>query len=208
MTEKQQYIDVKAQAFEEVDVFMKDVEMNGETVLRVIKDPVIDGEDEATFAKLAGIEFQDGIIDLKVLSRLLANAPEHARGFIGVTFRVSEDNHAFESFYIRPTNSRCDVQLRRNRTTQYFSYPNFKYFHSRETNPGEYESYADITLNEWIDMKIVVEGSCAKLYLNHAPQPVLVVNDLKHGANNKGAIGLFVDIGTEGFFKELVITRN
>ncbi|WP_414841776.1 hypothetical protein [Enterococcus saccharolyticus] len=57
-------------------------------------------------------------------------------------------------------------------------------------------------------MKIVVEGSCAKLYLNHAPQPVLVVNDLKHGANNKGAIGLFVDIGTEGFFKELVITRN
>lgn len=57
-------------------------------------------------------------------------------------------------------------------------------------------------------MKIVVEGSCAKLYLNHAPQPVLVVNDLKHGANNKGTIGLFVDIGTEGFFKELVITRN
>jgi hypothetical protein len=33
----------------------------------------------------------------------------------------------------------------------------------------------------------------------------LIVNDLKHGANAAGAIGLFVDIGTEGYFKDLVV---
>ena len=33
--------------------------------------------------------------------------------------------------------------------------------------------------------------------------PVWVVTDLKHGANNPGTIGLWVDIGTEGNFADL-----
>lgn len=77
---------------------------------------------------------------------------------------------------------------------------------NHKESPGEYESYADIGLDEWIDMKIEVEGRSAKLYLNHAKQPVLIVNDLKHGEHNKGALGLWVDVGTEGFFKDLQIT--
>lgn len=192
--------------FQPVNVFINKFVMDEEQVLRVTKDPKITGEDEATYAKLVDSEFKDGTIEVKVLSRLLPDAPDYARGFIGVTFRVSENNSEFESFYIRPTNSRCDIQLRRNRSTQYFSYPNFKYFHSRDTNPGEYESYADMGLDEWIDLKIVVEANQGKLYLNNAEQPVLVVNNLKHGADNKGALGLFVDIGTEGFFKDLKYT--
>ncbi len=203
-----QEVDVKAERFKEVDVFMRDVTLDGSEALRVIKDPVIDGEDEATYAKLIGSEFQDGVIEVKVLSRLLPDAPDHARGFIGVAFRINEDDSAFEAFYLRPTNSRCEVQLRRNRTAQYFSYPDFKYFHSRATNPGEYESYVDIDLDEWLTITIVVTGERGKLYVNHAEQPVLVVNDLKHGAANKGAVGLFVDIGTEGFFKDLTYTVN
>ncbi len=37
--------------------------------------------------------------------------------------------------------------------------------------------------------------------VDHSPQPVLVVNDLKHGTDKKGEIGIWIDIGTEGFFK-------
>jgi hypothetical protein len=33
------------------------------------------------------------------------------------------------------------------------------------------------------------------------------VNDLKHGANNTGSIGLWVDIGTEGFFRDFKIDK-
>ncbi|WP_237393150.1 hypothetical protein [Streptococcus equinus] len=182
-------------------------DLTSENLLQVVKDKNILEDDEATYAKVLNSDFHDGVIEVDVLSRLLPDAPEHARGFIGLAFRISEDDSSFESFYIRPTNGRADTQLRRNRATQYFSYPNFKYFHSREANPGEYESYADIALDEWIHLKVVVAGEKAQLYLNHQEQPVLIVNDLKHG-DSKGQIGMWVDIGTEGYFKNLEITAT
>jgi hypothetical protein len=70
-----------------------------------------------------------------------------------------------------------------------------------------YESYADMGLNEWIKIKIEVHNEKAKLYLNENSQPVLVVNDLKHGAESSGGIGLWVDIGTDGYFTDLRITN-
>jgi hypothetical protein len=69
-----------------------------------------------------------------------------------------------------------------------------------------YESYADMGLNEWTKMKIIVRGNQAQLFLNSNKQPSLIVNDLKHGAAVSGAIGLFVDVGTEGYFSDLKIT--
>lgn len=198
-------VPTQASLFKPINVSVQDARIEGETVLRVTKNQDIKEDDEATYARLIDANFQDGVIEVKVLSRLLADAPDHARGFIGLVFRVNDTDSAFESFYIRPTNGRSNQQLRRNRSTQYFSYPNFKYFHSRESNPGEYESYVDIGLDEWIDLKIVVQGNYGELYVNNANQPVLIVNDLKHGFSS-GRIGLFVDIGTEGFFKDLKYT--
>ena len=54
-------------------------------------------------------------------------------------------------------------------------------------------------------MKIEVNGLKAKLFLNNNKQPSLIVNDLKQGSDLSGAIGLWVDIGTEGFFSDLKI---
>ncbi len=206
MTEILKEISVEKEVFEAVNVFIEDAKVDGIKALRVTKDPVITGEDEATYAKVINSEFQNGIIEVKVFSKLLEDAPDYSRGFIGVAFRIDEKNDTFESIYLRPTNGSCDIQLRRNRSVQYFSYPNFKYDCSRETNPGEYETYADIDLNQWIDMKIEVKGEQAKLYLNGQKKPTLIVNDMKHGENQKGALGLWVDIGTEGFFRDLQFT--
>jgi hypothetical protein len=66
---------------------------------------------------------------------------------------------------------------------------------------------ADMGLNEWIDIKIVVAGEQAKLFLNDGKQPVLIVNDLKHGPDVSGAVGLWVVVGTEGFFHGLRIIQ-
>lgn len=63
-------------------------------------------------------------------------------------------------------------------------------------------------LNEWIKMKIVIKNAQAKLYLNHNPQPVLIVNDLKLGASNRGAIGLFVDTGTDACFRDIKVVKE
>ncbi|RYF46481.1 MAG: hypothetical protein EOO39_49705 [Cytophagaceae bacterium] len=181
----------------------------GKDALRVIKDSSIHEVDEPTFVRLSDVDFTNGTIEVKVLSRLLKNAPETARGFIGVAFRINETNSSFESIYIRPTNGRADDQIRRNHSIQYFSYPDYKFDRLRKETPERYESYADMTLNEWITMRIVVNGQEAKLYLNDTKQPALLVKDLKHGvgAATAGGIGLWVEVGTEGYFADLKVTR-
>ncbi len=193
---------------EVVNVSMSFEKLMDKEVLKVIKDSTVAEVDEPTFVKLKGIDFKNGIIEVKVSSRLLSNAPELARGFIGIAFRINDSNTRFECIYIRPTNGRSNNQLRRNRSIQYFSFPDYKFDRLRKEAAGEYESYADMGLNEWIKLKIVVIDNQAKLFINDHKQPSLIVNDLKHGSISSGAIGLWVDIGTEGFFSDLKIQKK
>ena len=188
-----------------VNVSVSTEQVMGKSAVRVTKDPAVKAFDEATFAKLEGTDFKNAIIEVKVLSKSLKDAPDFARGFIGVAFRINESNSRFECIYIRPTNARADDQLRRNHSIQYFSYPDYKFDRLRNDAPGQYESYADMGLNEWITIKIEVRGDKAKLYLNESDQPVLIVNDLKHGPDSSGGVGLWVDVGTEGYFASMRI---
>lgn len=188
--------------------YVYQTKIKGTKAVRVVKDSTILLDDEATFARINNLEFSEGIIEVKVLSKILKSAPSHARGFIGIAFHINEDNSKFEAIYLRPGNSMVDDQLRRNRSTQYFAYPDFKFTDSRKIAPGVYESYEDMELNKWIAIKIIVKGQQAKLYLDGRKQPSLIVNDLKLGKTSKGGIGLFVDIGTEGFFKDLIIQNE
>lgn len=189
-----------------VQTSMSITQIKGKKAVRVVKSAAVKEDDEATYVKINDVNFKNGVIEVEVLSRLLPDAPAHARGFIGLAFRINKDDSKFESIYVRPTNSTADDQLRRNRTIQYFSYPNFKFTHSRATAPGQYESYAPIALDEWIKLKIEVNGDQAKLFINGSKQPYLIVNDLKMGADQSGSLGLFVDIGTEGFFRNLNVS--
>jgi hypothetical protein len=183
--------------------------IDGRQGLRVTRDTATKGADMPTFVRLNNTEdFSNGTVELMLLSRLLPAASAGDRGFIGVAFRINKDNSKFESIYIRPTNGRADDQLRRNHSTQYFSYPDYKFDRLRKEAEGKYESYADMGLNEWIKMKIVVKDGGAKLYLNNNPQPVLTVNDLKLGTSAQGAIGLFVDGATEGFFRDIKVVKE
>ena len=63
-------------------------------------------------------------------------------------------------------------------------------------------------LNDWIKLKIEVKGKKAKLFINENKQPSLIVNDLKLGDNFSGAVGLYVDNGTEGYFTDLRIRKD
>ncbi|TCR14396.1 hypothetical protein EDF67_101500 [Sphingobacterium sp. JUb78] len=191
-----------------VQTSMSITQINGKKAVRVVKSAAVKEDDEATYVKINDFNFKNGVIEVDVLSRLLPDAPAHARGFIGLAFRINKDDSKFESIYVRPTNSTADDQLRRNRTIQYFSYPNFKFTHSRATAPGQYESYAPIALDKWIKLKIEVNGNQAKLFINGSKQPYLIVSDLKMGADQSGSLGLFVDIGTEGFFRNLKVTSR
>ncbi|MES2378449.1 MAG: hypothetical protein V4553_17785 [Bacteroidota bacterium] len=188
-----------------VSVAMRTQTIQGKKAIRIVVDSTIASPNSPTFVKIKGTEFRNGTIEVKILSRLLDHTFSGARGFIGVAFRINEDNSRFEGIYIRPTNGRADDQLRRNHATQYFSYPDYPFSRLRTESPGVYESYADMGLDEWIQLKIVVKDAGAKLFLNGNSQPCLVINDLKLGAAARGSIGLWVDFGTEGFFTDLTI---
>jgi hypothetical protein len=203
-----QSIKLSKNTLEPVQVSMSLAKVMGREAVKTIKDPTVKGVDEPTFVRIKGVEFTNGTIEVKVLSRLLPTAPQFSWGFIGLAFRVNENNSKYESIYIRPTNGRAEDQVRRNHSIQYYSYPDHKFDRLRKEAPEAYESYSDMALNEWITMKVVVNGQQAKLFLNDNKQPSLVVNDLKLGADASGGIGLWVDIGTEGYFSDLKITKQ
>jgi hypothetical protein len=188
-------------------VTMSIEKLAGKDVIKVIKDSSVKDADEPTFVKIDGINFKNGIIEVKVLSKLLKTAPDFARGFIGIAFRINDSNTKYESFYIRPTNARADDQVRRNHSVQYYSYPDYKFDRLRKESPERYESYADMALNQWITLRIEVKDTQAKLFIDNGQQASLVVNDLKLGPAVSGSIGLWVDIGTEGYFKDLKVVK-
>lgn len=48
-------------------------------------------------------------------------------------------------------------------------------------------------------------GDKARLYVGASDQPVLLVNDLKHG-ESEGNIALWIGPGTEGYFANLQVS--
>jgi hypothetical protein len=185
---------------------MELLKQNGEVVLRASK---VDKTNpyENTYVKVLGSDFHNGIIEVDVCGKLLPDAPDYARGFIGIAFRIQEQDQEFESFYIRPTNGLgCDDPVRQKHGGQYFSYPGYTFSYFREFGIEQYEcALPDIALNEWSHIKAVIEEDKAVFYVNGKES--LTVQPLKHGAVERGAMGLYVDIGTDGYFKNLSVQK-
>ncbi len=198
-------VTMQAGNFEAVHTSVSNTELDGKTVLRVTKKDKIDQYDQNTYAKMNGLQFHNGTIECKMLSRLLPDAPDFARGFIGIVFRANENDSEFESFYVRPTNGRgCTDPVRKAHGCQYFSYPGYTFDYFREFGITKYEAPVDLALDEWFTMKAVIENRKGEFYING--QLILTVEDMKHGAEGHGSVGFFVDIGTEAFVSELKVT--
>jgi hypothetical protein len=159
---------------------------------------------ESMLGILAGTDFKNGTIEVDLAGAPRAGTPPDSRGFIGIAFHLRPQASAFECFYLRPTNARADDQLRRNHTTQYVSEPDFPWPRLRKENPGMYESYVDLEPGAWTKVKIVVAGTAARLYVNDAREPCLIVKDLKLGESG-GPIALWAHITTDGYFSELTV---
>ena len=105
MTSYSQTVKFDSNKLEAVNVSMSIEMLKGKEVVKVIKDSSVKEYDEPTFVKIKGSNFKNGTIEVKVLSRLLKNAPDFARGFIGVAFRINDSNTKYESIYLRPVNA-------------------------------------------------------------------------------------------------------
>lgn len=165
--------------------------------------------DEAHYAKLVGLDdFENGTIEVKMYSQL-QNPPPYSgiAGFIGVYFKIQEKDSAFEGLYVRPKVGRINNQLFRNHAVQYISYPHYKFDTLRKIAPFKYEGSAPVALNEWISMRIEVNGETAEMFINDMKYSTFIVDKML-GKNKKGGIGLYVDIGTIGYFKDLKVTKR
>ncbi len=80
-----------------------------------------------SFAKIIDLNFHNGIIELELEGKPLPTAGEQARGFVGIAFRIADDDSKYECIYLRPTNGRADDQVRRNHSVQYSSQPDFQF---------------------------------------------------------------------------------
>jgi hypothetical protein len=182
----------------------------GRKALRVTDAAPANVADGIQMVILNKTEFQDGMIQIDLAGEPSPTAGEGARGFVGLAFRVNvdatKDAPRYECFYLRPTNGRADDQVRRNHSTQYISYPDFPWQRLRKEFPEKYESYVDLVPGEWTKVKIEVRGDKARLYVHDAPQPVLVVNDLKQG-QGQGRIALWVGAGTVAHFSNLLVSK-
>jgi len=192
------------------NVSVKAVDYRGSPALEVRRLVSGAAPDIDTFAFVPSFDFHNGTIEIEVAGSPLPDAPPGARGFVGVVFRVqtADGSFATEGIYVRPTNGRAEDQVRRNHSTQYFAYPGYDFARLRRETPGQYESYVDLIPGEWTPMRIEVQDNTAKLFVGDAPQPALIVNDLKHGPDSHGSVGLYVDNGTDGHFRKLRVRRT
>jgi hypothetical protein len=194
----------RANRLEGRNVSIAETNYKGRSAIQVIAAP--EAPNAASYAVVKDASFQDGTIEVDLAGQPTAGAGSGARGFIGIAFRLLGDR-AYEYIYLRPTNGRADDQVRRNHSTQYSSYPDFDFARSRQEAPEKYESYVDLEPGVWTKYKIEVEGRKARLYVNGAEQPCLIVNDLKLEPRT-GGVALWVGPGTEGYFSNLKITAR
>lgn len=182
------------------------IEFDGKKGLQISK---IDGEiTDETLVIIQETHFINGTIEIELSGEPAVGEDPQMRGFVGVAFRVNpSDPSSYECFYLRPANGRADTQIQRNHSTQYVSHPEFPWYRLRDEDPGEYESYVDLVPGKWTKLKIEVDNKKAKLYVNDAPQPCLIVNDLKHEVA-AGKVALWLHASTLARFRNLVISSK
>lgn len=216
---QKQRLTLGKQIFELHNVTGAIIKFEGKKVLKIERDlnalPFdvnnIEGTvDEPHYARLVGIEdFENGTIEVMMYSQIQDPPPyPGVAGFIGIYFRIKGDDSAFEGIYLRPKVGRATKQMFRNRAVQYISYPHAKFDTLRKSYPaGSYEGSAPVALNEWIKMRIEVNGETAEMFINDMKYSSFVVDKML-GENKIGGVGLYVDIGTIGYFKDIKITKR
>jgi hypothetical protein len=189
-----------------VNTIFQETTYKGKNAVRVTGKPGTGALEQLVI--VSNTDFTNGTIEVELSGDRQPGSDINNRGFVGIAFRVqgTDAQPRYECFYLRPTNGRAEDQLRRNHSAQYISHPEFTWDKLRRENPGVYESYTDLVAGEWTKIKIVVKDRYARLYVNGADQPCLIVNDLKQEISG-GPVALWIDIGTEAYFRELKISK-
>jgi hypothetical protein len=145
-------------------------------------------------AVLKDIEFEDGTIECEIAMKA------GARSYPGILFRFQSEEE-YERVYLRPHRSPLYDDA-----VQYIAA-----FHGIDSwqlynGPG-LTARAVVPTDRWVPVRIEVQGAQARVFLDNAPQPVLVIGDLKHG-KSRGRLGLTTVPDGTAFFSNFSFRQN
>ena len=142
------------------------------------------------FAVVKDSEFTDGIIEFDI-------AFTGERGFMGGLWRV-QDLGNYEKYYMRPHQSGNPD------ASQYA--PVYNTISSWQLYYGDgYSGQIKYPMNQWVQVKIVVAGKNAEVYVQDMSKPLLFVNELKRETKS-GKVGLLVEDFAPGHFANFSYT--
>jgi hypothetical protein len=143
-------------------------------------------------ADLRDVDFTDGTIEFDIA--LLGNP-----SFAGIRFRVNETDDG-ELIYLRPQRSRQPDSI------QYA--PFFQGVECWQLYNGDgFTGVAEFPMNRWMHVRLDVQGSTARLFLDNSEKPSLVVAELKSGVTH-GRAGLWGRLGGAMFSNVKVTPRD
>jgi sugar lactone lactonase YvrE len=135
-------------------------------------------------------EFENGIIEFDL-------AVTGARSYPGILFRTWQDG-SWERIYIRPHRAGCVSPSPYTDVLQYVS--SFNRADSWQFYNGEgMTAAAVIPFDRWFHVKIEVSGTQARVFLDNAETPALLIHELKHG-ERKGGLGLLGPLDGSSYY--------
>lgn len=158
----------------------------------------VDANDGEGIIWLKDVAFTNGSIEFDVKGQ---NVPQQS--FVGVAFH-GVDTATHEVIYFRPFNFHNPE--RKGRSVQYASHPEYPWNVLREKFPGKYESFIENAPDPtgWFHVKVDVNDTLIKVYVNGSSTPSLTVESIVKLAGTK--IGLWVGNSSPGEFSNLQIT--
>ena len=145
-------------------------------------------------ALLKDIEFEDGVIECDIAMK------GGVRSYPGILFRIQSPED-YERLYLRPHRSPLYDDAVQYLAT-FHGVDSWQFYNG----PG-LSSRAVIPTDRWVHVRIEVLGTQARVFLDNAPQPVLVIGDLKRG-KSRGGLGLTTMADGTSFFSNFSFRRD
>lgn len=139
--------------------------------------------------------FKNGTIEIEMRGKDVFQ-----RSFIGVAFHGADDI-TYDAVYCRPFNFLAKDSVRKIHAVQYISHPDYTWEKLRNERNAVFEKEIinPPNPNDWFMLKLVIDGTTVKAYINNTVTPSLVIEKLNN--NTSGKIGLFTADSSGGDFK-------
>ncbi len=145
-------------------------------------------------AFLKNADFEDGVIECDIAMKA------GVRAYPGILFRIQSPED-YERVYLRPHRSPLyddAVQY----VAAFHGVDSWQFYNG----PG-LTARAVIPTERWVHVKIEVLGTQARIFLDNAPQPVLVIGDLKRG-KSRGGLGLTTAADGASYFSNFAFRQD